>query len=358
MTGAVARYDLSTPEPPPREVGKRLLAQRETIAEQMRIALRKLLRLKTEVTVGEPVVERVRHFAAFADGRAWWVSGGAKDDPAGRSVLLGCASGLVYAAVDRTLGGPGIVGQPGKTPTAIEFEFGMRFLRDVFAALAGTLRVAPLSIDVAPHQPLCEPLLTYMPDREEPFARISWKVKILDQEHELLLCIARRLLEAAEPKQEAATAAAGVLAGPVASAPIELLVELARCRLKIDEAAHLARGDIVLFDLPPGEPLDVKVQGKARFRARLGTHDGRYAIEVTDVVGEEQAPAAAAAKPAAAVPAANGANGANAAKPAVNANAPANANANANAATAAARRSVPPVAARPSATDKKPAGRA
>jgi flagellar motor switch protein FliM len=353
MAEAVARYDLSTPAPPPREVGKRLLAQRETIAEQMRIALRKLLRLKTEVTVGEPVVERVRHFAAFADGRAWWISGGAKDDPAGRSVLLGCASGLVYAAVDRTLGGPGTGGRPGKTPTAIEFEFGMRFLRDVFAALAGTLRVAPLSIDVAPHQPLCEPLLTYMPDREEPFARISWKVKILDQEHELLLCIARRLLEAAEPKQEAATAAAGVLAGPVASAPIELLVELARCRLKIDEAAHLARGDIVLFDLPPGEPLDVKVQGKARFRARLGTHDGRYAIEVTDVVGEETA---AAAKPAvAAVPAANPANG-RAAPPA--ANATANASANANAAAAAARRSAPPAAARPAATDKKPAGRA
>jgi flagellar motor switch protein FliM len=226
MTETVA-VDLSTPAPPPREVGKRLLAQRETIAEQMRIALRKLLRLKTEVSVGEPVVERVRHFATFADGRAWWISGGAKDDPAGRSVLLGCASGLVYAAVDRTLGGPGTGGRPGKTPTAIEFEFGMRFLRDVFAALAGTLRVAPLSIDVAPHQPLSEPLLTYMPDREEPFARISWKVKILDQEHELLLCIARRLLEAAEPKQEAATAAAGVLAGPVASAPIELLVELA-----------------------------------------------------------------------------------------------------------------------------------
>ena len=84
------------------------------------------------------------------------------------------------------------------------------------------------------------------------------------------------------------------------------------------------------------------------------THDGRYAIEVTDVVGEEQTPAAAA-KPAAA-PAANGAN---AAKPAANANAPANANA---AAAAGARRSAPPTpstaAARLAATDKKPAGRA
>ena len=354
MAEAVAKYDLSTPAPLPREVGKRLLAQKETIAEQMRIALRKLLRLKTEVTVEAPLVARVRHFAAFAEGKAWWIAGGAKDAPAGKSVLLGCSPGLVYAAVDRTLGGPGTATPPDKPPTAIEFEFGMRFLRDVFTALAGSLNVAPLSIAVTPHQPLSEPLLTYIPDREEPFARIAWRVKVLDREHELLLCIARRLLEAAEPKQETATAAAGALAGPVASASIELLVELARCRLKIEEAARLAKGDIVLFDLPPGEPLDVKVQGKSRFRARLGTHDGRYAIEVTDVVGEPATPSAAAAAPvnaSAAKPAAAGAT----------ANAP---NANAAAANAAAsRRTAPPApntaAARPTAPDpKKNAGKA
>jgi len=350
MDDAVAKYDLSTPAPLPREAGKRLLAQKETIAEQMRIALRKLLRLRTEVAVEAPAVARVRHFAAFADGKAWWYGGGAKDDPAGKGVLLGCSPGLVHVAIDRTLGGPGTGAAPGKPPTAIEFEFGMRFVRDVFQALCGALQFAPLSLAVTPHQPLNEPLLTYMPDREEPFARVAWKVKVHDQEHELLLCIARRLLEAAEPKQEVARAAGGALSGPVAAASIELLVELARCRLKIEEAARLAKGDIVLFDLPPGEPLEVKVQGKARFRARLGTHDGRYAIEVTDVIGEEPAPSVAT-KPA--MPA-----------PTAPAPAPANSNAagaNAHAAAAAARRTAPPApataAARPNAPDKKTAGK-
>jgi len=296
MSDGATRYDLSTPAPLPREVGKRLLAQKETLAEEMRIALRKLLRLKTEVTVAAPVVERVRHFSAFADGKGWWLSGGSKEEPAGKSVLLGCSPGFVYAAIDRTLGGTGASTAPEKPPTAIEFEFGMRFVRDVFQALANALHLAPLSLAVAPHRPLGEPLLTYIPDLEEPFARISWKVKLLDHEHELLLCIARRLLEAAEPKQEAARAISGELATPVAESPIELLVELARCRLKVEEAAKLQAGDVVLFDLPPGEPLEVKVQNKSRFRARLGTHDGRYAIEVVDVVGEEEKPAAVAAK--------------------------------------------------------------
>jgi flagellar motor switch protein FliM len=355
MSDVVTKYDLSTPAPLPREVGKRLLAQKETLAEEMRIALRKLLRLKTEVTVTAPVVVRVRHFSAFADGKAWWMSGGSKEEPAGKSVLLGCSPGFVYAAIDRTLGGTGASTAPEKPPTAIEFEFGMRFLRDVFVALANALQLPPLALAVAPHRPLNEPLLTYIPDLEEPFARISWKVKLLDQEHELLLCIARRLLEAAEPKQEAARAISGELAAPVAESPIELLVELARCRLKVEDAARLQAGDVVLFDLPPGEPLDVKVQNRSRFRARLGTHDGRYAIEVVDVVDTEEKAAPPAAK-----------QNAEAAKPAAGKSGPPGANApnaanGAGAAAAAAAGARRPGAAAPAnragAPDKKNAGK-
>src|SRR5262249_35227733 len=160
----------------------------------------------------------------------------------------------VYAAVDRTLGGPGTATPPDKPATAIEFEFGMRFLRDVFAALAGALQVAPLSVAVTPHQPLGEPLLTYLPDREEPFARVAWRARCPGGGPGPWSCTARRPLGGAGPRHGAAAAAGGALAGPVASASVELLVELARCRLRIDEGARLAKGDVVLFDLPPGEP--------------------------------------------------------------------------------------------------------
>jgi flagellar motor switch protein FliM len=297
------------------------------------------------VTVSAPVVERVRHFSSFAGGRGWWHSGGSREEPAGKSVLLACPPAFVYAAIDRTLGGTGASTAPEKPPTAIEFEFGMRFVRDVFVALAGALQLPPLALTVSPCRPLNEPLLTYIPDLEEPFARISWKVKLLGQEHELLLCIARRLLEAAEPKQETVRAISGGLAAPVAESPIELLVELARCRLTIAEAERLQKGDVVLFELPPGEPLDVKVQDRSRFRARLGTHDGRYAIEVVEMVED--------AKPAAAVKA-----DAEAAKPAPARAAPA-APANAAAAAAGARRpAAPPSPPRANPFDKKSPGRA
>lgn len=357
MNEAAPRYDLSTPAPLPREVGRRLLAQKETLAEEMRIALRKLLRLKTEVTVSAPVVERVRHFSSFAGGKGWWHSGGSREEPAGKSVLLACPPAFVYAAIDRTLGGTGASTAPDKPPTAIEFEFGMRFVRDVFVALAGALQLPPLQLAVSPFRPLNEPLLTYIPDLEEPFARISWKVKLLGQEHELLLCIARRLLEAAEPKQETVRAISGGLAAPVAESPIELLVELARCRLTIDEAERLQKGDVVLFELPPGEPLDVRVQDRSRFRARLGTHDGRYAIEVVEVVPsiDDAKPAGAAkadaegAKPAPARAAPNAA-----AAPA----APANAAAAAMNAGGARRAVAPPSPPRTLASDKKSPGRA
>jgi len=294
MKQAVQNYDLSTPAPLPRESAKRLAALQESFAEVMRIHLRRLLRLRTEVKVTAPDVARVRHFANFLAGKAWWFAGGSKGDPTGRSVLVGCAPGLIYTAIDRTLGGAGKATTPARLPTAIEFELGTRFLREVFDGLAGALALAPLHLLVAPHEALAEPLLTYLPDLEEPYARIAWKVKVFEQEHELLLCISRRLLAAAEPKDVEARVANRNLSAPVAGAPIELMVELARCRLRVDEAAKLEKGDVVLFDLPPGEPIDVKVQGKTRFRARLGTHDGRYAVEVVDVT--EPAPPAEQAR--------------------------------------------------------------
>jgi flagellar motor switch protein FliM len=290
-------YDLSTPAPLPREAARRMPALRDVLSEEMRVHLRRLLRLRTSVSVVAPDVARVRHFSSFLEGKAWWFSGGSRADPAGRSVLIGCAPSLIYVAIDRILGGPGSAAPSGKLPTQIEFDLGMRFLRDVFQGLAEALLLPPLHLAVAPHGPLAEPLLTYIPDLEEPFARILCKVKVLEREHELLLCVSRKLLEAAEPKGEEARVVAGQLSAPVAGAPIEVLVELARCRLAVDEAAQLTRGDVVLFDLPPGEAIDVKVQGRTRFRARLGTHDGRYAIEVTDVMERDAAPNASASKP-------------------------------------------------------------
>jgi flagellar motor switch protein FliM len=335
-------YDLSTPAPLPREAARRLATQRESLAEELRIHVRRLLRLRTEVTVGDADVARVRHFSSFHAGKAWWYSGAGTGERADRAVLLGCAPDLVYAAIDRTLGGPGHAKSTGKPPTAIETELGMRFLRDVFAGFTRALAMPPVQLTLSPSRPLTEPLLTFMPDLEEPFARIPWKVKLFDQEHELLFCVSRRLLQAAEPKPEEHHASSEAMSPPLASAPIELMVELARCRLSIDEASALAPGDVVLFELPPGEPIDVRIQGKPRFRAKLGTHEKRYAIEVTQLLEEAPAPPPAVPVPAKASSAAAGAKAggaaaqsgpnaaarANAARPMLGANVNPNANPN------------------------------
>jgi len=328
MNPAVQTYDLSTPAPLPREAARRLATQRESLAEELRIHVRRLLRMRTEVTVGDADVARVRHFSSFHGGKAWWYSGAGTGERAERAVLLGCAPDLVYAAIDRTLGGPGHAKSTGKPPTAIETELGMRFLRDVFAGFTRALAMPPVQLTLAPSRPLTEPLLTFMPDLEEPFARIPWKVKLFDQEHELLFCVSRRLLQAAEPKPEERHASSDAMTPPLASAPIELMVELARCRLSIDEASALAPGDVVLFELPPGEPIDVRIQGKPRFRAKLGTHEKRYAIEVTQLLEEAPAPppAVPAPAPAKASSAAAGAKAGGGAAPA-GANAAARANA-------------------------------
>ncbi len=303
MNATARAYDLSTPAPLPRDVERRLDTQREILAEGMRIHVRRMLRQRVEVTVGVPDVVRVRQFADFHSGRAWWFTGGSKADAAGRSVLLGCAPDLVYAAIDRQLGGTGQASATGRPPTAIEFQFGMRFVRDLFVGLSKAMALPPAQLEFAPERALTEPLITFMPDLQEPFARIPWKVKLHDREHELLLCVACRLLRTSESRPEKLQSSLADVQPSVASSPLELIAELARCRLTLDEAATIAPGDVISFDLPPGEPIVVRMQGKPRFRAKLGTHGGRYALSITELLDASAAePSAPKAAPKAVAP--------------------------------------------------------
>jgi flagellar motor switch protein FliM len=284
MSRKATLYDLSTPAPMPREAERRFEAQRVSLAEHLRVHLRRLLRLRVEASVGSADVARVRQFVSDRSGSFWWYSGGSVENPDDRSVLLAVAPDLVYAAIDRVLGGTGQAKATGKPPTDIEFEFGMRFMRELLAGIAAALQLPPLQLSIVPRRALAESPLTFMPDLEEPFARIPWRVKLFDAEHELLLCVSRRLLASSEPKPEEAMRPTEEMQAPLANAPLELMAELARCRLTLDEAGALQKGDVVLFELPPGEPIEVQVQGKPRFRAKLGTHEGRYAISITQLI--------------------------------------------------------------------------
>lgn len=293
------RYDLSTPAALARDLRERLEAQRGVLAQGLKVGLRRLLRLPLQVEVGEPQACRARRLAEFEEGSGWWYSGGPLANPREKSVFLGASAGLVMASVDRLFGGPGRTEVPPRSPSAIELKFGRKFLGDVMKSVADLLREPPLRLEVAGDQGIDEPLGIFLRDAEEVFVQLPITVAIDDSEQALSLALARPLLGRVAPPSPSPAAAARL---PAAIGQVDSILEaeLARCRLSIEETRKLQPGDVLLFPVPAGKPVELRVQGKTRFRARLGTHDQHYAVEVIEVVG--QPPPAATPEPSAAVP--------------------------------------------------------
>ena len=71
--------------------------------------------------------------------------------------------------------------------------------------------------------------------------------------------------------------------------PVTVTVELGATRVLIQDILALGNGSVVELDRLAGEPLDIKVNGKLIARGVSVTVNGRLAVRVTEIVGEDEA---------------------------------------------------------------------
>jgi flagellar motor switch protein FliM len=287
-------FDLATPQSLPEETQRSLDAKLPMLADNLRISLRRLIRKTTEVEIlphslirGSAICEQHKD--------PWWFYGTSKEGPKTQTTLLGCSPALVYSTVDHMLGGPGELTVPSRSPSPIEVNLGRRFLGNLFAEIASSLEKIPLPLHLQGEQALEEPLLSFLHDPLELYLEIPIQIKVQGQKVMIHLCLPRKVL--GQPKAKPSSAKpedSETMKGHMDQVPVPIVAELARCNLSVDEVAQLEPGDVVLFNQTPGRPLEVKLQERTLFRAQLGVHGGRYALEIQEVV--DPPPAAAAAK--------------------------------------------------------------
>ncbi|MDT8446618.1 MAG: flagellar motor switch protein FliM [bacterium] len=70
----------------------------------------------------------------------------------------------------------------------------------------------------------------------------------------------------------------------LAEAEINLLVELGRTEISVRNFLSLKKGDIVPLNHEASSPLDVKVEGVAKFRGFQGSYKGKQAIKISELV--------------------------------------------------------------------------
>ena len=70
--------------------------------------------------------------------------------------------------------------------------------------------------------------------------------------------------------------------------PVQITVELGRTKLSIRNLLQLAHGSVVELDGLAGEPMDVLVNGTLIARGEIVNVDGRYGIQVAEVVAPDR----------------------------------------------------------------------
>ncbi len=89
----------------------------------------------------------------------------------------------------------------------------------------------------------------------------------------------------------------GVL-GRLGDVRVDLSVELGKTELPLKDVLALQQGSVVGLNRLTDELLDVTANGKPIARAEVVAQDGRFALRVVELVGDESEPAAPAWPPA------------------------------------------------------------
>jgi flagellar motor switch protein FliM len=77
------------------------------------------------------------------------------------------------------------------------------------------------------------------------------------------------------------------LARNVEKADVEVQVELGKTTLSLRDLVALQTGDLILFDKPTDAPLVARINDREKFQVYPGVHKDRIAVQVGDVIQNE-----------------------------------------------------------------------
>jgi len=186
---------------------------------------------------------------------------------------------LMFAMIDRVLGGPGIVPKKIRELTAIEIPVAERI---VVRALDNLREAWQKVAAIVPKLEQLEsnPHFVQVAAPSEIVALIAMDIKVRDQAGRMHLCLPYVLLEPIVPRLLAREwISSGQKGGPTSESLLNLkrglgdtnlrmTAVLGRTRLTMDELVGLKSGDVVRLERNVREDLVLEVEGREKYRIR------------------------------------------------------------------------------------------
>ena len=216
-------------------------------------------------------------------------------EPLKGNAVLEVSMDLMFAMIDRVLGGPGIIPKKTRELTQIEQPVVERIIVRALENLREAWqKVAPIVPKL--EQLESNPHFVQVAAPSEIVALIALDVKVRDQAGHMHICLPYVLLEPIVPRLLAREwISSGQKGGPTSDSTINLkrglgdtavqvTAVLGRARLNVCEVMALKRGDIVRLDRGIHEPLTLEVEGREKFRARAGIVNKKRGVMIAEAI--------------------------------------------------------------------------
>lgn len=291
--GLVTRYDFRHPDRIGKDQLHSMWSLHESIASNFTGAISRLLRVPLAVKLLSVDSLCYREFTATRVKPS--CIGVLRPAPLEGNWLLDIAPCLAFSMIDRMLGGDAVPGEPIHRPlTEIENRLMARvvtlFLDQIGPAWEHVVELHPEleSIVSTPHRaPIATP--------EESVIQIGLDVRWGKNSGLMTLCIPYNTIqpyrsELAQPQLPAASdrktndVARRRIAENMDGASVDVVVTLARSRIKTSDLMGLTVGDIITTEQQTSHPIELAIQNIPKFHASAGAYQGKKAVQVQSII--------------------------------------------------------------------------
>jgi flagellar motor switch protein FliM len=217
-------------------------------------------------------------------------------------LILDINPSILYPIIDRLLGGGKDSGPLARRPLT---EIELRLVSRITTLFLEEMRRAWLNVldmHLTVERVESNPQLVQIVPPNEVVVLISFELTLQEVRGMMNLCIPFNSIERignklsanswlAYSRRGATPESMQTIGRGLRGSLIELVVELAESKINTGDLIGLRVGDIITTEKDINEPLDVLVEGVAKFHARPGAFKGRKAIEIDRTVAITSPPA-------------------------------------------------------------------
>jgi len=289
----VTPYDFKRPELVGKEQMRAMHSLHETIARNFGAVVSGMLRTMLEVKLLSVDQMTYSEFVFSLDNPSCFNV--IEAAPLEGNWILDISPVLSYAVIDRMLGGDTEPGPPIRRPlTEIETKLIGRLVKAFLAELHDAWEnIVPLTLRIQSVE--SNPQLVQIVPPNEVVILICFEVTLGKNRGMINLCIPFNTIEkfnsqlsnngwVGRVRTKPTPETRAQIGSNVDSAQVEVVVTLARSKIRTGDLLDLTVGDLITTEKDVALPMELSVQGVPKFNARPGAYRGKKAVRIDGII--------------------------------------------------------------------------